>query len=1145
MIRGNWLQNWKSGWQAFKAPKRRPARRSMVSSELLEARQVLSAVGTGAASMNLANPQSIVNGTQTTAYPSVGICGDASGGFASGTLIGSRWVLTAAHVTEGLSATQGRFTVNGQTYSTIRIHNHPQYSPNVFGSDMANDIALMELDRDVVGVTPSVIARSAPAVGQLLTIVGFGGGGTGTTGHNGDFGVKRVGTTPVDQVTSTLIHWNFDNNTESNTAPGDSGGPAYATINGAQVIVGVTSGGDQANAGIGDHSFDTRVDAYASWIDSVVGTTGGGGGGTGGGGTGGGTGGTDDHVNAPGAGATVIALNANGQGSGSGTFEAAGDRDVFAFTVAQSGSVAITLTGSNGLDTYLRLYSSNGQLLAENDDANNTLNSALSSNLTAGTYYLSAGAYNDAGTGTYQAAVDFDPAAPVDDHANDPNASATLVTLDAAGHGTATGTLEVAGDRDVFKFTVTKAGSVTVALSATGDLDTYLRLYNSNGQVVAENDDFNGTLNSSITASLAAGTYYLSAGSYNDAGTGAYQASINFTATETFQDYFFSVLDPVTLTNSNGTTLVVDDSDIVKLTVSSSGSYSYSMYFDGSDVGLTNASEDLDAFTILADGRIVLSTTGAVAVTGVSGGGNDLLTFTPSSTGETTAGVWSVFLRGSSVQLPATNGNIDAVEVLADGSIIVSTTASVTVGTRTYNREDLIKISGTTLSFYVDGSDIGLSTTAENIDSLDIKADGTILIGTRGAFAVTGVSGGFSDIAAFRPTQLGATTTGTFNSTLAFAAQGFGLQTFNLDGFQVGTENSGTGGGGGGGGTTTGGFQITVRFTDSTLTTAQRAIFQQAADRWAQIIVGDLPDVVVDGLNVDDVVIDASAPTIDGVSGILGQAGPTAFRSGTFLPSRGIMEFDQADLADLQSTGDLLPVILHEMGHVLGIGTIWEDRNLVSTVGSEIHFTGARAVAEYNAIFGTTGNFVPVETDGGPGTAGGHWDEAIFDNELMSGYLNGGTQNPISRVTVGALADMGYQVNMNAADAYTAPRSARTKDTVYVWGDHDHDHSNGHAHGRDAHDHEADKSAISNLPQSRDAVRSTRSSTNDPIVSVASEQSAPNPDAGTGSGSTTNSTSSSSTARSSANRSATSTSSDASTIDQVMADWNSAWNLSL
>ena len=38
----------------------------------------------------------------------------------------------------------------------------------------------------------------------------------------------------------------------------------------------------------------------------------------------------------------------------------------------------------------------------------------------------------------------------------------------------------------------------------------------------------------------------------------------------------------------------------------------------------------------------------------------------------------------------------------------------------------------------------------------------------------------------------------------------------------------------------------------------------------------------------------------------------------------------------------------------------------------------------------------------------------------MTGWLNAGA-NPLSRVTAASLADLGYQVDLSAADSYTPP----------------------------------------------------------------------------------------------------------------------------
>ena len=221
-------------------------------------------------------------------------------------------------------------------------------------------------------------------------------------------------------------------------------------------------------------------------------------------------------------------------------------------------------------------------------------------------------------------------------------------------------------------------------------------------------------------------------------------------------------------------------------------------------------------------------------------------------------------------------------------------------------------------------------------------------------------------------------------------------------------------------------FTIEVRFVGG-LTETQQAAFRTAADRWATVIVGDLPDILVDGELVDDVLILAQGKAIDGVGKILGQAGPSRLRPsgigpGSLLPAKGRMTFDSADLASMEQKGTLIDVITHEMGHVLGIGTIWQDNDLLEGAGTQNPlFIGEKAMAEYGELRGGGGpRKVPVENTGGPGTADGHWRESIFRNELMTGFVST-PGNPLSRMTVASLADLGYTVDLDAADSYELP----------------------------------------------------------------------------------------------------------------------------
>lgn len=220
-------------------------------------------------------------------------------------------------------------------------------------------------------------------------------------------------------------------------------------------------------------------------------------------------------------------------------------------------------------------------------------------------------------------------------------------------------------------------------------------------------------------------------------------------------------------------------------------------------------------------------------------------------------------------------------------------------------------------------------------------------------------------------------------------------------------------------------FTIEVRFLGG-LTETQKNAFKAAANRWSSVIVGDLPDIIVDGEVIDDVLILAQGENIDGPGQILGQAGPTHLRPASagksaFIPAKGVMSFDSADLQEMEDNGTLNDVITHEMGHVLGIGTIWTRKGLLNGSGtSNPTFTGQRAMTEFGHLRNSGPTVVPVENMGGPGTANSHWRETVFRNELMTGFV-GNAGNPLSRLTVASLADCGYVVDMDAAEPYSLP----------------------------------------------------------------------------------------------------------------------------
>ncbi|MDP2955922.1 MAG: leishmanolysin-related zinc metalloendopeptidase, partial [Longimicrobiales bacterium] len=230
-------------------------------------------------------------------------------------------------------------------------------------------------------------------------------------------------------------------------------------------------------------------------------------------------------------------------------------------------------------------------------------------------------------------------------------------------------------------------------------------------------------------------------------------------------------------------------------------------------------------------------------------------------------------------------------------------------------------------------------------------------------------------------------------------------------------------------------YGIEIRVIGS-MSAAVQAAFAAAEARWEQVITGDLSDVNLTSTagqcgiapavseTVDDLIVYAKVSAIDGVGNILGQAGPCWIRSDSKLPIMGTMEFDEADFASMQADGTLSDVILHEMGHVVGIGTVWDNQSLLQGAGTaDPFFSGAQAISAYQGLGATLVNGVPVENTGGEGTRDSHWRETVFRTELMTGYISG-SSNPLSVVTVRSLADQGYTVNIGAANGYSLPSPA-------------------------------------------------------------------------------------------------------------------------
>jgi cysteine-rich repeat protein len=217
------------------------------------------------------------------------------------------------------------------------------------------------------------------------------------------------------------------------------------------------------------------------------------------------------------------------------------------------------------------------------------------------------------------------------------------------------------------------------------------------------------------------------------------------------------------------------------------GDGTYRAYFRGGPAGLPSTAA-IGGLHVLPDKRILLSFSSATTVPGVGATATtDVVAFTPAtgSVAPFTSGTFALYFHGSNVGLSGGNETIDGLAVLADGRILVSTRNNFSVpgpsSTVTGSGQDIIAFTPTALgagtagtwALYFLGSNVGLTTNAENVDAVNVESSGKIALSTTGAFSVPGLSGQNEDIFLFTPTALGSGTAGSFQSLYVGASHGF------------------------------------------------------------------------------------------------------------------------------------------------------------------------------------------------------------------------------------------------------------------------------------------------------------------------------------------------------------------------------------
>lgn len=180
---------------------------------------------------------------------------------ASGVLVAPKVVLTARHVISKKMA-KNWVKLDGKKREIEKVKVHPDV-----------DLAVIFLKEAVKDREPTPIYRGADEVGMIVWKVGFGLWAPLVKGHREMLkrtNIAKAMTNNVFEATENELHYRYESKGpghtefEGGTAPGDSGGPLYAQVDGKWVVIGVTTGPRKG------FYADCRLSTKAAWIDETI-----------------------------------------------------------------------------------------------------------------------------------------------------------------------------------------------------------------------------------------------------------------------------------------------------------------------------------------------------------------------------------------------------------------------------------------------------------------------------------------------------------------------------------------------------------------------------------------------------------------------------------------------------------------------------------------------------------------------------------------------------------------------------------------------------------------------------------------------------------------------------------------------------------